>query len=123
MSWNSVYSQLYRYADLQVRFTTPEQNTQFNSPSTISFKFQVVNQGPDTIYKTDTIFYSPSHTFSGWTNVRKQAFAKIVPPNDSIEFDDTIKVDSRAFKKVFQLSFSSVPMAYGPDYGQLKLQN
>lgn len=123
LSWNSVYSQLYRYADLHVRFTSPAQNSHFKSPSVINFEFQIVNQGPDTIFNTDTLFYTPSHSYSGWSNERKQVFYKTVPPNDSIEFADTIKMDSREFKDTFQLSFNQVPMAYGPDKGKLRLQN
>jgi hypothetical protein len=116
-------SQIYRYADLSVKFTSPVANTQYTSPTTIAFEFQVTNQGPDTIFTTDTIYYSPSHSFSGWRNERRKAFPKVLNPHDSITFSDTISINASSKNKNFHLAFGQVPMAFGPDNGKMYLQN
>ena len=116
-------SQVFRYADLKVEFTSPSENTIVHSPGLRTFQFKIVNNGPDTIFQGDSILYSPSHSYSKTTTERKQAFRKTLAPNDSVFFSDSIKINARAFNKNFYLAFAQVPMSFGPDNGKLYLQN
>ncbi|MFT5725452.1 MAG: hypothetical protein ACI9JN_002577 [Bacteroidia bacterium] len=117
------YSQDWRYTDLKIQFVSPEPNTPILSPGIINFKFKIVNQGPDTIYPTDTIFYKVGHSYSGHTKETRREIGRILVPHDSMTMADTISINSRAFKSSFELSFSQVPMIFGPDKGKLRLIN
>lgn len=119
----SAYSQDYRYCDLRVQMLSPETNSVITSPTTIRYSFQIVNQGPDTIFQTDTLTYKTSHSYTTSSEVRKIPIPRIISPMDSVVFYDSIDIDSRAYKMSFTLAFSEVPMVYGPDAGKFKLLN
>lgn len=112
-----------RYADMKIEFVTPKPNSIIQSPQVIQFSFQILNQGPDTIYTTDSLFYMPGHYFGGGGIERRIAFAKILAPGDSIEISDTISVNSNRDKYPFNLALLPYPYAYGLDFGHGKLQN
>lgn len=122
-SHDLAFTQDWRYADLRVELQTPTPNSSISSPGIINFQFQIVNQGPDTIFTTDTLFYKPNHSYSFNATIRKKVVPRTIAPMDSIVISDTISVNSKAYKSSFELSFSQVPMVYGPDVGKLRLVN
>ena len=89
----------------------------------ISFEFTVTNQGPDTIFQTDTLFYTSGHSFKLRNSEIKIPIPQIIAPGDSIVINDTISVNSGKTKADFNVFFIQVPMTYGPDKGKLKLTN
>lgn len=115
--------QTIRYADLKISFTNPKVNTQIVSPSEIGFEFTVTNQGPDTIFQSDTLFYTSGHSFKLRNDETKIPIPQIIAPGDSILVMDTITVNSGKTLSEFRLFFINVPMTYGPDHGKLKLTN
>ena len=103
--FNTSVCQTFRYADLKVNFTKPKPNTQITSPSVISFEFTVTNQGPDTIFQTDTLFYTSGHSFKLRNSEIKIPIPQIIAPGDSIVINDTISVNSGKTKADFNVFF------------------
>jgi len=116
------FSQSSRYTDLKVEFTSPEDNSIVQSPQFIHVTFRVYNLGPDTIYETDTVRYALAHTFDANGALRKNPVGRLFVPGDSIEYRDSIWVNSTKTRTDFQVSFVRLVRMYGPDSGKFYLQ-
>lgn len=90
----SIYAQP-RYVDLKVNLHQPQDFEVIKPKSTIHFQFSIINQGPDSLLKEDTLIYQAS---SSWPKViynpeRSIALKKDLGIGDSLVFIDSIKVD------------------------------
>ena len=113
--------QTFRYTDLAVKFESPKPNSVITSPEVINYKFKISNQGPDTLFPSDTLVYSTGHSFQFKPTESKIALNKTVAPGDSFVISDSISVNSGRSTDNFNIFFVQVPLAYGPDNGKLKL--
>lgn len=102
-----------RKIDLKVDMISPEPYSVVQSPTIIEFTFRIVNQGPDTLVKEDSILYRPTHSyrFDSDKSFRFFRLNKSIIPGDSFDVSDTIHVNYHEDNYKFQLWFSYVPSA------------
>ena len=55
----------HRYADLRVKIIDPPPYSIFYSPTVLHYAFEVVNQGPDSLWPMDSMRYEMVHTGGG----------------------------------------------------------
>lgn len=103
----------FRHADLKVKFVTPDSNAVFASPADIPFTFRVYNQGPDTIWPTDSLTFKPSHTLVNYSKTETVAWGKMVAKGDSMDFSSSVYVNYSKDLNNFQLFFGEIPLAFG----------
>ncbi len=120
--WGLTSTAQYRYADLKLTFASPPKDSTIHSPAIIKFSIQVLNQGPDTVFTTDTLIYEPSHSLNPHKKERRVAFQRVLAPNDSFLIWDTISVNSGKHLNKFGMSLGN-PRAFGEDYGKQRLQS
>ena len=107
----------WRSCDLNVSVTSPQENQAVQSPATITFTLNVINQGPDTIYPTDTISYRAIHDFNFKKPIVNRVINLTVQPGDSFQLTDTISINAGITDSVL-LSFQPPVLAFGPDNGK-----
>lgn len=118
-----LYAQFfYRFADLRIYFLVPRNGDIYNSPANIDVQIQVVNQGPDNIYPTDTFYYQIATQLLPRQPKRKVTFPNGLNVNDSFIVTLPIRVDTNRSYPRTGFGFSNAPICYGPateNYGQL----
>lgn len=107
-----------RYADLKVKFLTPDSTSVFSSPVVIPFTFRVYNQGPDTIWPEDSLQYRITHSLVNNNPNETIAWGKMVAKGDSIDFSGKVYVNSAKTFDKFYLYFGQVPQAFGKTTGK-----
>ncbi|MFT4523164.1 MAG: hypothetical protein ACI8ZN_002116 [Bacteroidia bacterium] len=107
-----------RFADIKVKIKKPLEGSTIQSPTIIDFTLEIVNNGPDTIFSEDTMFYTPAHYFSKSFIKRTRNIGRIVAPGDTIFVDDTIGINASSDRNPmnFGLGGDGV-LCYGPDLG------
>ena len=110
----------HRYADLRVKIIDPAPNSIVYSPGYISYTFEVVNQGPDSLWPKDTIVYEMVHTGGGGRPQRRVQLNKYVVPEDSFIIHDSIYIDYFRDEDDFEIRLLT-PLMFSSDYGDRDL--
>lgn len=113
----------HRYVDGKVQFLKPAQSESFLTPGRIDIQFSYLNQGPDTIYPTDTLRYELAYAGDiGRRITKKLPVGRIIGINDSIIITESVVIDKPENIEKFYISFRKPPRAYGSEffnYGRL----
>ena len=111
----------HRYADLRVKIIDPPPYSIFYSPTVLHYAFEVVNQGPDSLWPMDSMYYIMVHTGGGSRPKTRIKLNKYVVPGDSFIVYDSIGIDYWRDEDDFEIRFSYTPAMFSHDYGSRNL--
>ncbi|MCB9260872.1 MAG: T9SS type A sorting domain-containing protein [Flavobacteriales bacterium] len=77
-----------RVVDLKTNLLSPRTDQYIYSPAEVTFEYRVYNQGPDTLFPTDTFFGAVIYYDSSRPRAKNiyQPVGRIIVPGDSIDF-------------------------------------
>jgi hypothetical protein len=101
-----------RVVDIRVEFTDPQERTVVYSPGILVVTTKIVNQGPDSLFPKDTFIYSIYHTFHQEVPRNSMPLNRILAPNDSFYFNDTLPLDISAEAKNLYVGHSGGVTAF-----------
>ena len=110
-----------RSCDLAVGMKPMHSDSSYQRDEDVQFSVTIINQGPDTLFPTDTFYLTQSHDYAKDGPVgRKYVAAVLVPPGDSTSIETTVRLNPTkdlAFIKVTVLVLAGGPPPYpGKDY-------
>ena len=117
---NTTFAQ-HRYADLRVNIIDPAPNSIVYSPGYLAYAFEVVNQGPDSLWPLDSMQYIMVHSGGGTRPFSKLQLNKYVVPGDSFIIHDSIYLDFFRDYDKFEIRFSYSPAMMSKAYGDRNL--
>jgi len=110
----------HRYADLRVKIIDPAPYSIFYSPTVLHYAFEVVNQGPDSLWPMDSMRYEMVHTGGGGKPVSRQNLGRYIAPGDSFIVYDSIGIDYWRDEDDFEIRLLSFRI-FSRDYGSRNL--
>ena len=119
--WSISAHAQHRYADLRVKIIDPAPNSIVYSPGYLVYAFEVVNQGPDSLWPMDSMRYEMVHTGGGGRPFSRHQLGKYVVPGDSFIIQDSIYIDYFRDEDDFEIRFAVVPSMISRDYGNRNL--
>lgn len=111
----------HRYADLRVKIIDPAPNSIFYSPTVLHYAFEVVNQGPDSLWPLDSMVYRMVYSGGGLPPRSRIQLNKYVVPGDSFIIHDSIYIDYFRDEDDFEIRFSYSPAMMSRAYGDRNL--
>ena len=111
----------HRYADLRVKIIDPAPYSIVHSPGYLPYAFEVVNQGPDSLWPLDSMRYEMVHSGGGGRPFSRHRLGKYVVPGDSFIIHDSIYMDFYRDQDEFEIRFAVVPAMISRDYGDRNL--
>lgn len=111
----------HRYADLRVKIIDPAPHSIVYSPGYLPYAFEVVNQGPDSLWPLDSMRYEMVHSGGGGRPFSRHRLGKYVVPGDSFIIQDSIYLDFYKDYDKFEIRFSVSPAMISRDYGDRNL--
>lgn len=97
-----------RIIDTRVEIVSPAEGSLAYSPSTVAVRYKLVNQGPDTLLPTDSFGYYLQATYNGAKSRRLVPIPRVLIPNDSFYFEDSIAIDIPASYTTIHISFKGI---------------
>ncbi|MFT4521412.1 MAG: hypothetical protein ACI8ZN_000343 [Bacteroidia bacterium] len=122
-----VNAQYRRYTDIEVKFLSPADGTEIQSPEWIHIEFSIKNLGPDSIYTGDSCAYILMTTDGIVYAPRRFALQQDIFPMDSVIIRDSIYKNSKRFKQEFVLVFRhevaifAIASEHGPLDGEFEV--
>ena len=110
----------HRYADLRCKIIDPAPYSIFYSPTVLHYAFEVVNQGPDSLWPMDSMRYEMVHTGGGGKPVSRQNLGRYIAPGDSFIVYDSIGIDYWRDEDDFEIRLLSFRI-FSRDYGSRNL--
>ena len=111
----------YRYADLRVKIIDPAPNSIVYSPGYLAYAFEVVNQGPDSLWPLDSMVYRMVHSGGGLPPRNRIQLNRYIVPGDSFIIQDSIYLDFFRDYDKFEIRFSYTPAMFSKAYGDRNL--
>ena len=88
-----------RSADCRVEFVYPTPDSTVRSPVSVPVQFKIVNQGPDSLFASDTLVYRLNHSMPSTSVLTRREFGVDLGPNDSIVINESVYISKNIEKK------------------------